>query len=190
MSGGTDLVSTDHPGSTELETIREQFRNDPRALDDPKLMARQLALLERQHGSRRELAEFGPTDDVAGYTAAKMIVSLDETDARDLAGGFQRLPDGAQTAIWSELAEGVPHYVEPFSEQQVDEIRSIPIFWAMCRRWGLHDSQRYLAIVWTRIFRCHSVMDDNEAAQATHWFDSLNGEQLRVVLNFLSGRGS
>lgn len=119
--------------------------------------------------------------------AIAILEGLAPDDRAAFTTGFDTLPEGARSAILSEISLGSTGSVRPASDADLARFASTPEGGGMVREWG-HRAGRNLAILRNRISRILGRMEADDIEAATQWFDTLPPTGAAAIYRMLAGK--
>ena len=119
--------------------------------------------------------------------AIAILEGLAPDDRAAFTSAFDTLPEGARSAILSEISLGSAGSVRPASDADLTRFASTPEGGGMVSEWG-HRAARNLAIVRDRISRILGRMEADEIDAATQWFDGLPPASAAAIYRMLAGK--
>ena len=103
-----------------------------------------------------------------------------------LQSGFDVLPAGAQTAVFTELALPIGGYVREASEADLQRFASTEEGAELVAEWRSRAGRK-LGSIRARMERMLDNMSAGEEETALNWFDDLPSPQAKAVLRALAG---
>jgi len=104
--------------------------------------------------------------------AIVILERLDPDERAAFTAGFDALPGGARSTLFSEIALGSAGSARNASDTDVARFASTPEGSAMVKEWG-HRANRNLAVIRDRISRILTRMTAEDIDAVTTWFDAL-----------------
>lgn len=119
--------------------------------------------------------------------AIAILECLAPDDRTAFTSSFDTMPEGARSAILSEISLGSAGSVRPASDGDLARFAATPEGDGMVREWG-HRAGRKLTIVRDRISRILGRMGADDIEAATQWFDALPPTSAASIYRMLAGR--
>jgi len=108
----------------------------------------------------------------AQRSAIAILERLDPDQRAAFTAGFDALPEGVRSTLFSEIALGTAGSARNASDTDVARFASTPEGRAMVKEWG-HRVNRNLAVIRDRISRILVRMTAEDIDAAATWFDAL-----------------
>lgn len=150
--------------------------DEARKVLDPSLAAEwdstggfAMRLVQAQRGAVAILERLAP-DDRSGFIAE-----------------FDALPEGARSALFSEIALGSSGSVRSASDDAVARFAATPEGGALVKEWG-HQANRNVAVIRDRINRIIERMTAEDIDVATVWFDALPPAAAKAIYRMLASQ--
>jgi hypothetical protein len=119
--------------------------------------------------------------------AITILERLDPEDRTAFIAEFDELPEGARSALFSEISLGSAGSVRNASDADVSRFAATGEGGALVREWG-HRANRNLATIRDRINRILGRMVAEDIDAATVWFDALPPTSATAIYQMLVAR--
>ncbi len=123
---------------------------------------------------------------VAQGAAQAVLDAMPGDDQAGFRGGFDGLPQAAQTAIITELALLPGGGVRVANAEELQRFGEDEAGGELVQEWRSRAGRK-LGIIHDRVQRILGGMSDGEQETALAWFDELNAAQAKAVLRTLAG---
>lgn len=161
------------------EEDREEGANLPTVSDSVSLDPAMVSDWERSGGADFHLGQ-------VQSTAQALLDAFSSDERATVQSGFDALPDGVQTAVFTELAKAGQGRVQHASEAELEEFSSSPEGEVLTRFWR-GKAERNVGIVRQRLSRIEAGMSKSEIESAWAFFEAMPSRAKIAVMCVLAG---